>query len=69
MGHLSPSAISCWVGPEASFDASVTRVLFKDEEDRQKLQEMGFEANWSTTIDQLGELAAQYGSVILTSET
>ncbi len=55
--------------PRSIIGASVTRVLFKDEEERQKLQEMGFEADWSTTIDQLGDPAAQYGPVILTSET
>ena len=32
-----------------------TRVLYKDEEDRQKLAEMQFEAGWSAAIDQLNE--------------
>ncbi len=36
-----------------------TRVLVKNEEERQKLQEMDFEAGWSIGIDQLSELAAQ----------
>ena len=36
-----------------------TRVLYKDEADRQKLGEMRFEAGWSASIDQLGEFVTQ----------
>jgi uncharacterized protein YndB with AHSA1/START domain/DNA-binding transcriptional ArsR family regulator len=39
-----------------------TRVLYKDEEERQKLGDMRFEAGWSLAIDQLGELVAQLKS-------
>lgn len=35
------------------------RVLHKDEEDRRKHEEMGFQDGWGTCIDQLGELARQ----------
>jgi uncharacterized protein YndB with AHSA1/START domain/DNA-binding transcriptional ArsR family regulator len=37
-----------------------TRVLVKDEEERQKLHGMNFEAGWSMGIDQLSELAEQW---------
>ncbi len=37
-----------------------TRVLVKDEEERQKLQEIGFEPGWSLGIDQLDELVTQW---------
>ncbi len=37
-----------------------TRVLVKDEEERQKLQAMNFEAGWSIGIDQLSQLAEQW---------
>jgi uncharacterized protein YndB with AHSA1/START domain/DNA-binding transcriptional ArsR family regulator len=36
-----------------------TRVLYKDEEERQKLAQMHFEAGWSAAIDQLGEFVKQ----------
>lgn len=35
------------------------RVLHKDEQDRRKHEEMGFQDGWGTCIDQLGELAAR----------
>ncbi len=38
-----------------------TRVLVKNEEERQKLEAMNFEAGWSLGIDQLTELAEQLG--------
>ena len=38
-----------------------THVLYKNEEDRQKLGEMRFEAGWSAAIDQLDELVLQWG--------
>ncbi len=37
-----------------------TRVLVRDEEERLKLQEMGFEPGWSLGIDQLEELVTQW---------
>jgi uncharacterized protein YndB with AHSA1/START domain len=37
----------------------VTQVLIKNEEERQKLQEIDFETGWSIGIDQLEELVAQ----------
>ncbi len=36
-----------------------TRVLYMDEQERQKLEEMRFEAGWSAAIDQLGEFVTQ----------
>ncbi len=36
-----------------------TRVLYKDEEERQKLEEIRFEAGWSAAIGQLGEFVAE----------
>lgn len=37
-----------------------TRVLVKDDDERQKLQAIGFEPGWSLGIDQLNELVTQW---------
>ena len=36
-----------------------TQVLYKNDEERQKMAAMGFEPGWTQAIDQLSELAAQ----------
>jgi uncharacterized protein YndB with AHSA1/START domain/DNA-binding transcriptional ArsR family regulator len=44
---------------EGSHTRYVTRVLYKNDEERQKLGDMRFEAGWSLATDQLAELVAQ----------
>lgn len=60
--------------PEPFFTAIITladhpegtkytaRALHKDEADRQKHKDMGFEEGWGICIDQLGKLAEQFAS-------
>ena len=44
---------------EAGGTRYTARVLHKDDEDRRRHEELGFEDGWGTCIDQLGELAGR----------
>ena len=45
---------------EGSGTRYTARVLHKDEADRERHREMGFEEGWGKCIEQLGEFAAQF---------
>ncbi len=54
---LLPITAIISMSDDSSATRYATRVLVKDEEERQKLEQMNFEAGWSLGIDQLSELA------------